>query len=234
MNGDDERAFDGAHPARILVVDDHAIVRDGLVRLLNAQDDLDVCDQAAASEKALEAVRRLDLDLAVVDLALEGADGLELIKQICSEDGKIRCLVLSMYDESLYAERALRAGASGYVMKEEATETLVEAIREVLRGEIYVSERIMERILRKLAGRGPGLTESPLEALTDRELQVFRLLGEGHSTREVAELLELSVKTIESHRAKIMNKLDLENATQLLHRAIEWVHRERGVLPEDE
>lgn len=228
MNADAESS------ARILVVDDHAIVRHGLVRLLDAEDDLEVCGEAATRREALEATRRLEPDLAVVDLALEGADGLELIKQLCDESGEIRCLVLSMYDESLYAERSLRAGASGYVMKEEATETLVEAIRSVLAGEIYVSERIMDRILQKLAGRGSRLRESPLEELTDRELQVFRLLGQGRSTREVAELLHLSVKTIESHRAKIMDKLDLANATQLLHRAIEWVHRERGVLPDEE
>jgi DNA-binding NarL/FixJ family response regulator len=157
MTADAARTFDAASPASILVVDDHAIVRHGLVRLLDGEEDLKVCGEAATREDALDALRRLEPDLAVVDLALEGADGLELIKQMRGEGGDVRCLVLSMYDESLYAERALRAGASGYVMKEEATETLVEAIREVLAGEIFVSERIMDGILRKLRRVGPLL-----------------------------------------------------------------------------
>ena len=222
------RAYSTSDPARILIVDDHAIVRHGLARLIDEEDDLEVCAEAGSFGEALEALEREDPDLAVVDLALEGADGLELIKRIASENGVVRSLVLSMYDESLYAERSLRAGASGYVMKEEATRTVVAAIRTVLDGEIYVSDEILDRILRKVSGRGPTMAESPLESLTDRELQVFRLLGEGHSTREVAEILHLSVKTIETHRAKIMRKLDLENATQLLHRAIAWVQQEMG------
>lgn len=217
-------------PRRIVVVDDHAVVRQGLIRLLDSEPDLEVCGEATNPDEALEVVERLSPDLVVVDLALEGADGLDLLKRIAGLD--IRCVVLSMYDESLYAERALRAGASGYVMKEEATETIIEAARAVLDGNIHVSEPIMERILKKLANRPSE--ESPLEFLTDRELQVFRLLGEGNSTREIAELLDLSVKTIETYRAHIMDKLDLENATQLLHRAMEWVHRERGGLPDAE
>lgn len=231
MTADASRGSGPSRPARILVVDDHAIVRHGLVRLLEAHDDLEVCGEAADADEALRLVDELGPGMAVVDLALEGTDGLELVERITEGSGMIRCLVLSVHDESLYAERALRAGASGYVMKEEATDTLVKAIRTVLDGEVFVSERIMDGILRKLAGRASGLVGSPLETLTDRELQVFRLLGEGNSTREVADQLGLSMKTIETHRAKIMDKLGLENATQLLHRAIEWVQRERGFLP---
>lgn len=222
------RPYSPEDPARILIVDDHAIVRHGLVRLVENEPGLRVCGEAATIQEAIELVDREEPDLAIVDLALEGADGLELIKRISGQNGRVRSLVLSMYDESLYAERSLRAGASGYVMKEKATQTVIAAIRTVLDGEVHVSDEILDRILRKVAGGGTDVAESPLEALTDRELQVFRLLGEGHSTREVAEILHLSVKTIETHRAKIMRKLDLDNATHLLHRAIAWVQQEIG------
>ncbi len=213
---------------RILLVDDHAIVRKGLRGLVEAEDDLTVCAEATSPTGALEMAEEHEPDLAVVDIALEGADGLDLISRLFDRFPDLRTLVLSMYDESVYAERALRAGASGYVMKDEATETLIEAIRTVLAGDVWVSDRIMERILRRMTGRRDVAGGSPLEALTDREIQVFRMIGEGRSTREVADLLHLSVKTIETHRANIMDKLDLDGASQLMHRAIEWVQRSRG------
>lgn len=213
-------------PARILLVDDHPLLREGIARAVGRESDMEVVGQAGSAEEALAEARRLQPDLVVLDLALGEADGMDLLPRLrrAAEDALV--VILSMFDEAVYAERCLRAGASGYVMKEAASETLVAALRQVLAGEIAVSEDVRARLVRRVAGRSGD--SGPVEALTDRELQVFRLLGEGRSTREVAEALHLSVKTIESHRAGIMDKLGLEHANQLVHRAVGWVQREEG------
>ena len=169
-----------------------------------------------------------DFDLVVLDLALGDREGLEVLKRIKSGKGDCPVLVLSMFDEKVYAERCLRAGASGYVMKEDGAELLLEAIRTILRGEVFVSQVVKERMVRGLARSG-GSAGRTVRDLSDRELQVFRLLGEGLSTREVAERLSLSVKTIESHRARIKEKLGIESASQLVHRAVSWVRGEMGM-----
>lgn len=206
--------------AGVLLVDDHPLLRQGIARALSREPGLEVVGEAATAEEALEAARRLQPDVVVLDLALGEADGLDAIPRMRRAlDGGL-VLILSMFDETVYAERCLRAGASGYVMKEEASEVLVDALHRVLDGEVVVSEAMRRRLVRRAAGKDDG---SPVEALTDRELQVFRLVGEGRSTREIAEGLGLSVKTIETHRAKIMRKLGLDGAAQLVHRAVSWV-----------
>lgn len=208
----------------VLLVDDHPLLRQGITRVLMDEPDLEVVGQAATVEEALDATRELEPDAVVLDLALGDDDGFDAISRLRRADGRPPILVLSMFDELVYAERCLRAGASGYVMKEEASETLVKAIRTVLQGDVAVSPAVRDRLARRLAGTA---AEGPVDSLTDRELQVFRMVGEGRSTREVAEALQLSVKTIETHRSKIMRKLELENATQLLHRAVTWMHEKR-------
>lgn len=209
--------------ARLLIVDDHPIVRQGLTQLLDRQHDLQVAGEAENAEDALALLRREAFEVAVVDLSLPGVSGIELIKQIQSETPELPVLVLSMHDEQFYAERALRAGARGYIMKQEAIERVIEAIRKVLRGELYVSQEIADKLLYKLvSGDGRGL-ESPVERLSDRELEVFRLLGQGFGTRQVAEMLHLSIKTIESYRANIKDKLHLKNAAELVQHAVQWV-----------
>ena len=209
---------------RILIVDDHPIVRQGLAELVNHEDDLEVCGQAEDSHEALRAIRELNPNLVVVDISLKETSGLELIKDIHSQQPDLLVLALSMHDETLYAERALRAGAMGYIMKQEATENVIAAIRKILGGEIYVSDRMASRMVRKLvAGRGEP-TASPVDCLSDRELEVFHLIGKGHGTRQISERLHLSVKTIETYRAHIKDKLNLADAAELLQYAIRWLN----------
>ena len=172
--------------------------------------------------KALELVATLMPDLVVVDISLKGSNGIELLKNIKVRYPRQAVLMLSMHDESLYAVRALRAGAAGYVMKQEATEKVLTAIRQVLNGEIYLSERMEKKMMHQLVGGRAARTGSPLEDLSDRELEVFNLIGQGHGTRQIAEELHLSIKTIESHRAHIKEKLNLKNATELVQHAIQW------------
>ena len=212
-------------PARILLVDDHPLLREGIARVLTREPDLDVVAEASDAEAGLAAARTEGPDLVVLDLALGETDGLDLIPRIRKAAGDAEVLVFSMYDERLYAERCLRAGASGYVMKEEGAETLLEATRSVLAGEIWVSQSVRDRVLRRVAGREEST--DAVNQLTDRELEVFRKLGEGASTREVAESMHISIKTVETHRAKIMRKLDLDHAAQLVQRAISWVRSSR-------
>ncbi len=212
-------------PARIAVVDAHAIVRMGLVRLIEGESDLEIAGEGATVDEARELVRREGFDLLILGLNLDGADALELIGELSGNGEDTRLLAMSGYDEAVMAEPCLRRGASGYARKDAETEEVLRAVRTVLEGGIYVGERAKRRILSRLSESAASPT---LDQLTDREIQVFRLLGEGHATREIADLLDLSPKTIESHRAKIMKKLNVENATQLLHRAIEWVQRERS------
>lgn len=211
----------GSH--RVLLVDDHPLLRQGIARVLGREPNLEVVGEASTVEEALDRARDTLPDLVVLDLGLGEGDGLDAIPRIRRASGDAHILVLSMFDEAVYAERCVRAGASGYIMKEEASEVLIDALRRVVQGEVVVSEAMRRRLVRRAAGQTRG---TPLEELTDREIQVFRLVGEGRSTREIAEGLGLSVKTIESHRAKIMRKLGLDSATQLVHRAVGWVQDE--------
>jgi DNA-binding NarL/FixJ family response regulator len=221
-------ASGGRVKAKILIVDDHPVVRQGLIQLINQERDLVVCGEAGDSHGTLNAIETLRPDLAIVDISLPGVDGLELIKAIRARYTELPVLVLSMYDESLYAGRALRAGAKGYVMKDMGAENLVTAIRKVLSGEHYVSEGIASKILRQFAaGRKEGIA-SPIDLLTDRELEVFRGIGDGLSTRQIAENLHLSIKTVESYRAHIKEKLQLETSTEMVKHAVQWVQTEGG------
>jgi DNA-binding NarL/FixJ family response regulator len=212
--------------ARVFVVDDHPIVRHGLALLINSQPDLEVCGEADETRTALAALDAARPDLLVVDISLNGPDGLDLVKAVRarSETETLPVLMLSMHDESIYAERALRAGANGYIMKQEATDRLLTAIRRILNGEVYLSNRAASRMVQQYV-QGPGGTRirrPALAALSDRELEVFRLIGEGHSTRHIANDLHLSVKTVETHQAHIKEKLSLRSARELMQYAIEW------------
>jgi DNA-binding NarL/FixJ family response regulator len=207
---------------RIFIVDDHPIVRRGLGQLINQEDDLVICGEADNAETALELLKKVKPDLAIVDISLRGIDGIELTKLIKARFDSIPVLVVSMHDESLFAERALKVGARGYIMKQEAIEKMMEAIRKVLRGELYVSERVSANIVKRFVdGRAEGVS-SPEELLSDRELEVFQLIGQGFATRQIADQLHVSVKTVEAYRANIKEKLNLKNATELIKHAVHW------------
>jgi DNA-binding NarL/FixJ family response regulator len=213
---------------RVLLVDDHPILRRGLAQLINQEADMVVCGEAEDAARAFQAVEKLTPDVAVVDISLKSGNGLDLVKNVKAVHPNLAMLVLSMHDESLYAERALRAGALGYIMKEEATEVVLTAIRRVLTGEVFLSERMKSRMLQQLATGKGKVVASPIEHLTDRELEVFRLIGEGRSTREIAAELHLSVRTVEAYREYIKAKLSLKNATELVQHAFHWVHHEKA------
>ncbi len=213
---------------KILIVDDHPLMRKGLALSLNAEIDLTVCGQVANAEEALSALEELDPDLAIVDISLPGMGGLELIKHMQALRPEMRMLVVSRHDEALYAERAIRAGARGYVMKLEAGERIVKAVRRVLAGGIYVSEEINERLLLGLAAGRQELAQSPLEVLSDRELEVLEHIGHARSTREIAERLYLSEKTVESYRGRIKEKLHLNSPPELMKYAVRWVEGEES------
>ena len=209
---------------RVLLVDDHPILRKGLAQLINLEADMMVCGEAEDSAKAFDAAGTLTPDIAVIDVSLKGGNGIELIKNLKARYPELPCLVLSMYDEALYAERALRAGSLGYIMKEEAIEQVLVAIRRVLAGEIFLSDKMKAKMLQQLATGKAKTVMSPIEALTDRELEVFRLIGEGHSTRQIAGELHLSIRTVEAYREYIKAKLNLKNSTELVQHAFHWVH----------
>lgn len=217
---------------RLLLVDDHPIMRQGLTQFLNGQPDLSVLYQAATASQGLELARRYEPDAVVVDLTLKSGNGLDLVKDLRAFLPRLPVLVLSMHEESIYAERALRAGARGYVMKGEDTEKILLAVRRVLSGGTWVSESVMSRVLQRAVGTGdfaPGTApaEDPVaDRLTDRELQVLTMLGRGRGTRAVAADLRLSVKTVETYRANLKEKLNLTDAPALVRFAVEWVHRE--------
>ena len=216
---------ENANHARILIIDDHPVVRRGLAGLINEADDLTVCGEADSLSQGLALLRELKPALALVDLSLGDGHGLELIKQARAEGLTTRLLVVSMMDESLYADRVLRAGAEGYLRKEEATENIVTAIRDVLIGKVYLSATATARVLNQVATKD-GIDKTPIETLSDRELEVFELLGSGLSSRDIAERLELSVKTVETYREKIKAKLSLKNGTELTRHAIHFVIEE--------
>ncbi len=214
----------GTTKRRIVLIDDHPLIRQGLAQLLDSRSDLIVVASAESAGEGLDLVRKHKPDLVILDLSLAKGDGLEVVKQLKSEMPKLPVLVISMHDELLYADRALRAGARGYVMKKEPSEKIFDAIQHLLRGDIYVSERIKRDMLEfSVSGkRRSEAGDSLLDRLTDRELQVFRLMGNGVPTREIAEQLHLSVKTIESYRENLKVKLNLSSGAALVQRAIQW------------
>jgi DNA-binding NarL/FixJ family response regulator len=207
---------------RILVVDDHPIVREGIAAVINRERDLEVCGQAGGLAEAMRLHRELRPDIVVADVSLADGNGLDLVKELSALDPDVKVLVQSMHDESLYAERALRAGARGYINKEEAATQLVNALRQVLRGCVYLSGSMTNRMLSRSV-RGVEGERSPLDSLSDRELEVFEQIGRGMTTRRIAQNLYLSPKTIETYRENIKAKLNLRNATELMQHAVQWV-----------
>lgn len=216
--------FDAKAPARILVVDDHPIVRLGIRQMISADAGLSVCCEADSADAALQSVRSSNADLAIVDLSLGHGTGLELIHRLRETAPELPVLVLSMHDEVLFAERALRAGARGYIMKQEAIDGLVRAVQHVLSGRIYVSERLSQSMLERV-GRDESSTSGRLGNLTDRELEVFEMIGRGLSTADIARELTVSIKTIETYRANIKTKLHLKDAAELIRYATTWTQR---------
>ena len=207
---------------QILLVDDHPVVRDGLTTIINHERDLNVCGEADDAHEAMKAAAELKPDIVVVDISLKNSDGIELTKTIKSKYPKLPVVVLSVHDESVYAERALIAGAKAYLMKDAVSENIVKAIRTVLSGEIYVSNTISKKFLHKIAGDKADTTKTTIENLSDREFEVFRLIGEGYKASQIAKLLHLSTKTIETYRSRIKEKLNLPNASELLQYSIKW------------
>lgn len=209
----------------IFVVDDHPIVLEGMVRFIEQEKDFSICGQAEDAHEALEAITKYAPDLAIVDLSLKSGDGLGLIKDIKLRHPGIPVLVVSMYEELIYAERALKAGAKGYIMKSEATEEIITAIRQILDGKTYVSERMSSVLLeRYIAGR--STFASPVDCLSDREIEVFECIGKGMGTQEIAEALKVSVKTVESHRLHIKEKLNIKKSNELSQYAFQWFQEE--------
>jgi DNA-binding NarL/FixJ family response regulator len=213
---------------RILIVDDHPVVRHGMTQLIEEEPDLKVCGQASDAAEALKVLREVKFDLAVVDITLKTSSGIDLIKSMKSQAPDVKVLVASMHDEVIYAERALHAGALGYINKEEAADRIVEAIRVTLQGRIYLSDRMTERMMSRLA-YGEKETDRPAtDTLSDRELEVFEQIGRGLGTRQIAEALHLSRKTVETHRASIKKKLNLRDGAELVTHAVRWVLDEKG------
>jgi DNA-binding NarL/FixJ family response regulator len=208
---------------RVFLVEDHPVTREGFAALINYQADLTVCGQAGTAAKALTGIESVRPDLVIVDISLAESSGLELIKQVKSRFPGMPMLVLSTHDEALYAERALRAGARGYVMKQAPTSDLMKAIRAVLGGELYLTEAMRNRLVHKQLSGASRPRGTEVEQLSDRELEIFELIGQGQTTRRIAAKLHLSVSTVETHRAHIKEKLKLGNAVELVRRAVEWV-----------
>lgn len=213
--------------ARILVVDDHAVVRYGMCQLINQQSDLQVVGEEEDASRAMSAIERLQPDLVIADISLKDSSGLELMRNIKAQYPKLPVLVVSVHDESIYAEIAFRAGALGYLMKQEAVDKVLLAIRRVLKGEIYVSDALAARMLQKQVRGQVEPDTSPVKVLSDRELEVLQLIGQWKGTRQIAEELHLSVKTIEYYREQIKKKLELKNAAELTHYATTWVQSQR-------
>jgi DNA-binding NarL/FixJ family response regulator len=210
------------HKARLMLVDDHPIVRHGLAQMIAREPDMEVCGEASNAGEALQLIASSQPDLVIVDLTLQDGDGIELIKDIKARHEPIKMLVSSMHDETLYAERALRAGAAGYINKAASREQVTGAIRQVLKGNIYLSDNISSRLLQRVVDKNDDVAHSPVEKLSDRELAVFEMIGQGLSTRQIAEKLHLSVKTIETYREHIKTKLSLSKSSELVRHAVRW------------
>jgi len=208
---------------RILIVDDHPMMRNGLAQLIDNEPDLKATAEADTARQAIEAATRQKFDLALLDLSLPDKNGLELIKDLRVLQPELPLLVVSMHDEMIYAERVLRAGARGYIMKQEGGQKFLRAIRQVLSGQVYVSEKMAARILETFSGRGAAGSSSPVSQLSDREFEVYQLIGQGVSTRDIAGRLHISAKTVEVHRANIKHKLHLKTASELVRHAVRWV-----------
>jgi DNA-binding NarL/FixJ family response regulator len=208
--------------AKVLLVDDHPLVREWLANLINQQSDLEICGEADSAPKALQMIGAADPEVAIVDISMEGGSGIELIKNIKASHPNVRVIVLSMHDEALYAERTFRAGARGYIMKREATKRVLEAIRSVLAGKLYLSDKMALLMAEKFVGGGSKKAGSVMEKLSDREFEVFQLLGRGYSTRQISDELHVSFKTVQSFCARIKEKLNFVNAAELLREAVRW------------
>ncbi|PYK17319.1 MAG: DNA-binding response regulator [Verrucomicrobia bacterium] len=207
---------------RIFLIDDHPLVREGLTNLINGQHDLIVCGEAEDSAGAMTGIAKTRPDVALVDISLKNESGLELVKNLESQFPLVALIVLSMHDEALYAERALRAGARGYVMKRESTKSVLASIRRVLEGGVYISERVVNRMARRFTSLSKGAESSPVERLSDRELEIFRLLGQGRTTAQIAEDLHLSLKTVQAYCARAKEKFGVSTLGELLRAAIRW------------
>jgi DNA-binding NarL/FixJ family response regulator len=207
---------------KVLIVDDHPVVREGLAMRLATQPDLEVCGEAEDMAGALARLASTRPDVAIIDISLKNSSGMELIRRIKDRDETIRILVWSMYPEALYAERALRAGAQGYLSKREATHHAVDAVRAILQGKVYISGLLTDRLVKRAIGRAPK-DRAAVESLSDRELEVFQLMGEGMTTEAIAQRMHVSPKTVETFRARIKDKLEISNLTELVQRAAQWV-----------
>ena len=217
-----------ALPKRVFLVDDHPMVRERLTLMIDPEPDLQACGEASDVMESLEAIERLSPDIVILDLNLRASRGLDLIKDLRARNIKVPVLVLSMHSEELYAERALKAGAMGYLSKQESTETILIAIRKVLSGEVHLSPQFSAKLIKLIVG-GDGTTdESPVSTLADRELEVFQAIGRGMGTREIAEALKISIKTVETHKARIKEKLNARNHVQLQQQAIQWTKEYEG------
>jgi len=214
---------------KIVVVDDHPIVRRGFAFLINQETDMEVSGEAEDTGKALEIIDRIKPDLAIIDITLKDSNGMDLIKELKKTRPSLPILVVSIHDELLFAERALRAGARGYIMKQEADEKMIEAIHRVLEGGIYLSRAMSERVLAILAEGRPRDPAALMDSLSDRELAAFQLIGQGYETRQIAEMLQVAVKTVDTYRTRIKRKLNLGNASQLVQYAVEWMITHRGL-----
>jgi len=210
-------------PHRVLIVDDHPIVREGLDALISRHHDLEVCGHASNIQEALDLVETTEPDVAIVDLSLTDGNGISFITELKSKKSPVRTLVSSMYDETLYAERSLQAGAMGYVNKQEASSRIIDAIHCVLTGKVYLSERMAERVLHRMVGTGAKTESRSVDMLSNRELEVFELIGNGLSSNEIAEKMHLSVKTIQTYRQRIKEKLMVRNSNELIRMASTWV-----------
>jgi DNA-binding NarL/FixJ family response regulator len=211
-----------ARKRRVFIVDDHPLVREGLTNLINSQSDLIVCGEAKDSSEAIDGIAKERPDVAIIDISLTNESGLELIKNLVKQFPQVAVVVLSMHDETLYAERALRAGARGYLMKHETSKSVLASIRRVISGDIYVSERIVNRIALRLTSARRRAASSPVERLSDRELEIFRLLGQGRTPSEIARDLNLSLKTVQAYCARAKEKFGVTSLTELLRAAIRW------------
>ena len=211
-----------APKSHVFVIDDHPLVREGLTNLINAQDDLVVCGEAEDSAQAIAGMVKTRPDVALIDISLQNESGLELVKHLATQFPKVALIVISMHDETLYAERALRAGARGYVMKREASKNVLSSIRRVVEGGVFVSERVASRIAMKAAARRKAAERSPVERLSDRELEIFRLLGQGRSPSQIASDLNLSLKTVQAYCARAKEKFGVRSLTELLRAAFRW------------